>query len=159
GHGPFSHAFEEAQKAIAIAREGGKGALRKHEFFSAEIVQSGKSEIPSILSSAGVNAKDVAELIKSDVPTDMYHAVVSSSFDADRLDYLQRDRYMTGVGTGAIDLPWLLDNVRVAEIDFAVPGDDGTPIYNHSFCLSHKAREAGEDFLLARYRLYANVYF
>ena len=150
GHGPFSHAFEEAQKAIAIAREGGKGALRKHEFFSAEIVQSGKSEIPSILSSAGVNAKDVAELIKSDVPTDMYHAVVSSSFDADRLDYLQRDRYMTGVGTGAIDLPWLLDNVRVAEIDFAVPGD---------FCLSHKAREAGEDFLLARYRLYANVYF
>jgi HD superfamily phosphohydrolase len=89
----------------------------------------------------------------------MYHAVVSSSFDADRLDYLQRDRYMTGVGTGAIDLPWLLDNVRVAEIDFAAPGDDGIPIYNHSFCLFHKAREAGEDFLLARYRLYTNVYF
>jgi HD superfamily phosphohydrolase len=159
GHGPFSHAFEEARKAIAGARAPGKIAIRKHEYFSAEIIRSEKSEIGSILSGVGVKAEDVAGLIQKDVPADMYHAVVSSSFDADRLDYLQRDRYMTGVGTGAIDLPWLLDNVRVAEIDFAAPGDDGIPIYNHSFCLFHKAREAGEDFLLARYRLYTNVYF
>lgn len=159
GHGPFSHAFEEARKAIAAERTAGKGKIRKHEFFSAEIIKREAGQIRPILSKMGVEANDVAELIENDVPVDMYHAVVSSSFDADRLDYLQRDRYMTGVGAGAIDLPWLLDNVRVAEIDFAAPGDDGVPIYNLSFCLSHKAREAGEDFLLARYRLYTNVYF
>ena len=90
----------------------------------------------------------------------MYHAVVSSSFDADRLDYLVRDRYMTGTGAGAIDLEWLMDNVRVAEIDFAPPDANGDyPIYEHSFCLGYKARDAAEDFLLARYRLYTNVYF
>jgi uncharacterized protein len=89
----------------------------------------------------------------------MYHAIVSSSFDADRLDYLIRDRYMTGTGAGAIDLEWLMDNVRVAEIDFS-PADaaDNDPINGFSFCLGHKARDAAEDFLLARYRLYTNVY-
>lgn len=90
----------------------------------------------------------------------MYHAVVSSSFDADRLDYLQRDRYMTGTGSGAIDIDWLLDNVRVAEIDVSPPEEGSNQsIYTYSFCLGHKARDAAEDFLLARYRLYANVYF
>lgn len=67
---------------------------------------------------------------------------------------------MTGVGTGAIDLEWLMDNVRVAEIDVSPAGEDGGDApYRHSFCLLYKAREAAEDFLLARYRLYTNVYF
>ena len=75
----------------------------------------------------------------------MYHAVVSSSFDADRLDYVQRDRYMTGVGAGAIDCEWLMDNVRVAEIYVSPPGDNGgDAAYRHSFCLPYKAREAAE---------------
>jgi len=53
-----------------------------------------------------------------------------------------------------------MDNVRVAEIDFAPPdADGGDQIYQHSFCLGYKARDAAEDFLLARYRLYTNVYF
>ncbi|MCC8939177.1 hypothetical protein H8A99_22545 [Bradyrhizobium sp. Arg68] len=66
---------------------------------------------------------------------------------------------MTGTGAGAIDLDWLMDNVRVEEIDFAPADSDGAdPIYEHSFCLEHKARDAAEDFLLARYRLYTNVY-
>jgi len=47
------------------------------------------------------------------------------SFDADRLDYVERDRYMTAVGAGAIDCEWLMDNVRVAEIDVSPAGDNG----------------------------------
>lgn len=66
---------------------------------------------------------------------------------------------MTGVGAGAIDLVWLMDNIRVAEIDVAATGgDDEDPIYTHGFCLSYKARDAAEDFLLSRYRLFSNVY-
>jgi HD superfamily phosphohydrolase len=70
GHGPFSHAFEEARKAIAAARAPGKIAIRKHEFFSAEMIRSKASEIPSILSSVDVSAEDVAGLIQKDVPAD-----------------------------------------------------------------------------------------
>lgn len=160
GHGPFSHAFEEARKVIAARRSGNdKVKIRKHEAFTAEMIRSGSSQLGSILNDGGVSPDQVADLIEAETPTDMYHAVVSSSFDADRLDYLQRDRYMAGVESGAIDLEWLMDNVRVAEIDVSAPGDEAEAAYRHSFCLLYKAREAAEDFLLARYRLYTNVYF
>jgi HD superfamily phosphohydrolase len=159
GHGPFSHAFEEARRAVA-ARRGTAQKIRNHESFTAEMIKSSASSIGSILSDAEVGPQDVADLVEAETPADMYHAVVSSSFDADRLDYVQRDRYMTGVGAGAIDLEWLMDNVRVAEIDFAPAGDEGGETANrHSFCLRYRAREAAEDFLLARYRLYTNVYY
>jgi HD superfamily phosphohydrolase len=162
GHGPFSHAFEEARKALALEQateRSPKIKIRNHEAFTADMIRNGSGEISEILASSKVRAEDVADLVAAETPTDMYHAVVSSSFDADRLDYLVRDRYMTGTGAGAIDLDWLIDNVRVAEIDFSpADADHADPIYEHSFCLEHKARDAAEDFLLARYRLYTNVY-
>lgn len=160
GHGPFSHAFEEARKSIALRHLGKEaGKIKKHEGFTADLILAQDSQISSILETVDVSADEVASLIRSENPVDMYHAVVSSSFDADRLDYLQRDRYMTGTGSGAIDIDWLLDNVRVAEIDVSPPEEGSNQgIYTYSFCLGHKARDAAEDFLLARYRLYANVY-
>jgi HD superfamily phosphohydrolase len=107
GHGPFSHAFEEARNALALERAGGAVArpkMRKHEAFTADMILDPGGQIGAILDRAGIKADDVAKLISEEIPADMYHAVVSSSFDADRLDYLIRDRYMTGVGAGAIDL-------------------------------------------------------
>jgi HD superfamily phosphohydrolase len=163
GHGPFSHAFEEARKSVHAEQIAAGAVLqppRHHEDYTAEIIKDGGGEIASILTEAKVDPQEVAELIAAENPVDMYHAVVSSSFDADRLDYLMRDRYMTGTGAGAIDLEWLLDNVRVSKIDVSPPESEGEEeVLQHSFCLHHKAREAAEDFLLARYRLYSTVYF
>jgi len=87
GHGPFSHSFEEARKAIA------PGKIRKHEWYSGEMIRSGASRIGNILVDARVDPEEVSKLIESETPKDMYRAIVSSSFDADRLDYLLRDRY------------------------------------------------------------------
>lgn len=161
GHGPFSHAFEEARKTLAAeSGDAAKAKIRKHESFTAEMIKDPTGDIGGILKQIDIDPSDVADLVAAETPVDMYHAIVSSSFDADRLDYLVRDRYMTGTGAGAIDLEWLMDNVRVAEIDFSPPDSNGgDPVYEHSFCLSYKARDAAEDFLLARYRLYTNVYF
>lgn len=157
GHGPFSHAFEEARKTISRRR--GQDKIKKHEGWTADIIANGNGRLAEILERRPGTATQVANLVRAETPGDMYHAIVSSSFDADRLDYLQRDRYMTGTASGAIDLTWLLDNVRVAHIDVSPAGEtDADPIYTHNFCLYHKAREAAEDFLLARYRLYSTVY-
>lgn len=157
GHGPFSHAFEGAQRLIAEKR-GGKP--KRHEVWTAEIITHSDGRVFRILEKEEPGlANEIAELIQAETPRDMYHAIVSSSFDADRLDYVQRDRYMTGTGSAAIDLTWLLDNVEVADIDVSPSGEGAEPIYTHSFCLSYRAREAAEDFLLARYRLYSTVYF
>src|SRR5258708_26605962 len=153
GHGPFSHAFEEARKALAAERgdTAAKTRVRNHEALTADMIEDKSGRVAEILESSGIAAKNVADLVAAEIPTDMYHAVVSSSFDADRLDYLVRDRYMTGTGAGAIDLDWLMDNIRVAQINFAPDADSGDPIYEHSFCLGYNARDAAEDFLLARY--------
>ena len=102
----------------------------------------------------------MATLVAAEDPTDIYHAVVSSSFDADRLDYLRRDRLMTGTGAGAIDFDWLMEHVRVADIVIDAPdsvaGEDASTVA--AFCLDPKALPAAEQFLLSRYTLHEQVY-
>jgi HD superfamily phosphohydrolase len=72
----------------------------------------------------GAIADDIAYLLTGK-EQDLYSAVVSSSFDADRLDYLRRDRMMTGSGAGAIDFEWLLDNLRVVDVSTDADDDAG----------------------------------
>ncbi len=102
--------------------------------------------------------EEIARLLESDNPADVYHAVVSSSFDADRLDYLQRDRMMTGSGAGAIDFDWLLDNIRTQEISLAGDEEDADAPKVSTFCLDEKAIQPAEAFLLARFHLFHQVY-
>jgi len=151
GHGPFSHAFEDARKAIAKSR--GIEAP-PHEKFTERLIRDPDGELLPLLEDS--MAHSVADIFARDDPDDIYHAVVSSSFDADRLDYLVRDRYMTGTGAGAIDRDWLIDNLTAYSI--SVHQDDDEPQMVRTFVFKAKARQAAEDFLLARYRLYTQVY-
>ncbi len=150
GHGPFSHAFETSQKA--------RGVDKRHEKWTAEIVLNQQGNLFPILERfrAGM-AEQVADLLTAENPRDEYDAVVSSSFDADRLDYLRRDRMMTGSGAGAIDFDWLLDNIRVADVSLAADDEEGGPTFK-TFCLDQKALQSAESFLLARYHLFEQVY-
>jgi len=94
GHGPFSHAFEKAREAVTQAR--GEEAILNHEKWSARLINAEDGGIVKLIGKD--MAAKVGGLIAADAPTDVFHAVVSSSFDADRLDYVLRDRYMTGAG-------------------------------------------------------------
>lgn len=163
GHGPFSHAFENAEKA-RIEREGlPKESYRDHEDWTAELIQSPEGNIRPILKDEfgvdGAVADDIANMLKGS-EQDLYSSVVSSSFDADRLDYLQRDRMMTGSGAGAIDLDWLLDNLRVDN----VPSNSGEDAEDNggetvqAFVFEEKALQSAEAFILARFHLYSQVY-
>ena len=50
GHGPFSHAFEEAMKSIADRRaNAGKAIVKKHEIWTAEIIERRSGEVYRIL--------------------------------------------------------------------------------------------------------------
>lgn len=153
GHGPFSHTFEEVQKS--------RGVNKRHEQWTADIIRNATGKISPILENYEVGfTEKVAQLLEKEDPEDIYHAVVSSSFDADRLDYLRRDRMMTGIGAGAIDFDWLIENVRVADIELDAPDDsEGDELRVPTFCLDKKALPAAEQFLLARYTLHQQVYF
>lgn len=153
GHGPFSHTFEGVQ-----AR---RGLSKKHERWSAEIVLNPNGQIAPLLQAYRLGlADEIAALLEAEDPTDIYHAVVSSSFDADRLDYLRRDRLMTGTQAGAIDFDWLTEHIRVGEVvTEAADEDKDDPPRTPTFCLDRKALPAAEQFLLARYTLHEQVYF
>jgi uncharacterized protein len=151
GHGPFSHAFEQVQRS--------RGFRKRHEEWTAQMISDPNGNIQPLLEEYRPGLADaVADLLVVETPADIYHAIVSSSFDADRLDYLRRDRLMTGSGAGAIDFDWLLENLRIETIDFEPPAGEEPGIPRVTFCLDAKAVEAAEAFLLARFHLYTQVY-
>ena len=83
---------------------------------------------------------------------------MSSALDADRLDYVQRDRLMSGTGTGAIDFTWLLEHARLRS--GPIPGIEGLESDDvRTFAVDRRALQQAEIFLLARYQLYEQVYF
>lgn len=150
GHGPFSHAFETVCEELEL-----DGI--KHEETSARIIR--ETEVGDIL----VRAQDtefranVASLIAADGPTDVYSSVVSSQFDADRLDYMRRDKMMTGSQHGEIDYTWLLQNLKIKKVKSSVDDVEAGEI--ETFVLDKKAYYAAETYVLSLFQLYPTIYF
>ena len=150
GHGMFSHAFEAVGKAQKLP-------LAKHESVSDRLIRD--SEITRALDDrlGSGFASNVADLIAREQPRDVYDSVVTSQFDADRLDYMQRDRMMTGVHSGAVDVIWLLNNLEVTPIAVSVDNEEFRTV--ESLVLGPKAYHVAESYVLALFHLYPNVYF
>lgn len=150
GHGPFSHTFEEVEKKC--------GVRKRHENWASEMIR-GNTEVHSVLDEFDMNlAEEVAALLTQPEPIDIYAAIVSSQFDADRLDYLRRDRYMTGAGSGGFDYQWLLDCLEVGKITIR-PGEDKDYEEVDGLFLNYKGLGTAEEYILARHHLYAQVYY
>ncbi len=135
GHGPFSHASE----AVLGVR---------HEARTAEILAL--PEISTILDRLAVDRNDVLELILGTSTTYpvLRELVSGPNLDADRIDYLLRDAYFTGVASGAFDSEQLIASLRVLDVGGrAELGVDGRGVV------------ALESFVLARYMMFASVYF
>lgn len=150
GHGPFSHAFETVGKRLGLK-------LADHEVMSDELIRKG--EIADILDSEMMSgfAANVANMIKKEGRITLHNSVVSSQFDADRLDYMQRDRMMTGSKHSAIDLKWLLANLDVGEVTASV--DDTAIGKVPTFVIGPKAIQAAEAYVLGLFQLYPTIYF
>lgn len=146
GHGPFSHVFEQSARAADLTKS--------HEDWGAEIVQ-GDTEVNQVLKEVDKTLpENVSALLKEENPEDIYSTIVSSQFDADRLDYLQRDRLMTGVQFAHLDRDWLLDCLEVGSITI---GED-EPVAVPCLYLNFKGVRVAEEYLEARFRLYTMVY-
>ncbi len=136
GHGPFSHACE------AVLGE-------PHEARTRAIL--GLPEIRTALERLGVAATDVLALVMGakHSPYPVLRELVSGpNLDADRMDYLLRDGYFTGVVSGGYDADQLIGSLRVFDVGGApVLGVDG------------RGAVALESFVLARYMMFSTVYF
>lgn len=130
GHGPFSHAFEGLSQV-------------HHEEFTKRIILE-DSEVHAILSNVHEQLpKDVAAIIMYEHSNDLLNQIVSGQLDADRMDYLLRDAYFTGTSYGNFDLERILRTIRIRN-DRLVVKESGV----HSV----------EDYIMARYHMYWQVY-
>lgn len=131
GHGPFSHSFE---KVFDL----------DHEQFTQRIIV-GQTEVNEILLKVGPDfPKKVAEVIAKTYKGKLVVSLISSQIDADRMDYLQRDAYFTGVSYGHFDMERLLRVMRPRE-EHAV--------------IKQSGMHAVEDYIMSRYQMYWQVYF
>ena len=152
GHGPFSHAFEAALRTLRRPKT--------HEQWSIDII-TGDTEIGGILRAVdNVLPDQIAAVLRSEHPEDIYDTIVSSQFDADRLDYIQRDRMATGVEFGHIDQDWIFDCLRVGSIIIDEDGQNASSRHIKAQCLylGPKGISVAEEYLEARFRLYNAVY-
>ncbi|MEG0275936.1 MAG: HD domain-containing protein [Coprobacillus sp.] len=131
GHGPFSHSFE--------------GVFGdNHEEMTVRIILE-NSEVHDILSAIYKDLpNDVASIIQHTHPNQILIQMVSSQLDADRMDYLLRDSYMTGTTYGQYDMSRILRTMRIR---------DGKIVYKES------GVQAIENYILARYHMYWQVYY
>ena len=137
GHGPFSHACE----AVLGVR---------HEARTAELLA-----LPDVARARSKRSRSTATtcsaLILGD-PESRYPAlrelVSGPNLDADRMDYLLRDAYFTGVASGRYDAEQLVASLRLFERDGRIVlGIDARGVV------------ALESFVMARYMMFASVYF
>jgi uncharacterized protein len=149
GHGMFSHAFEQVGKRLNLP-------MAKHESVSDQLIRSGEVADAFGKEMGSGFANDVADVLKRGRPSNFYDAVVSSQFDADRLDYMQRDRLMTGVQNSGIDFTWLMANLEIGRIPTGVDAETVGEI--DTFVLGPKAYHAADTYVLGLFQLYPTVY-
>ncbi len=151
GHGPFSHAAEE----LAPFKDEAKGIRFRHEEYSSSIIiRDFKDVIENhpINSNYSFTAEDVAGLI-SGSPTKnsaIWQDIISGQLDADRMDYLLRDSYHSGVEYGKYDWRRIASNVRLVR-----DPETSTPRMG----ISEGGRHAVEGLIIARYMMFNQVYF
>ena len=131
GHGPFSHAFENVFET-------------DHEEFTRSILL-GETEVNAVLRCVGEDFPEkVAQVIEKTYPNQLVVSLISSQIDADRMDYLQRDAYYTGVSYGHFDMERILRVMR--------PRDNKVVIKSSGM-------HAVEDYIMSRYQMYLQIYF
>jgi hypothetical protein len=156
GHGPFSHLFEAFLEEIGY----GTKSERKHERWTTKIIKENK-EIQEILKLVSDDFSDkVCWIIEKSYKDKKYLSeIVSSQFDSDRLDYMLRDSYMTGVKYGRYDLNWLLRTLTMGmratlDIDYNVVGKEDRIVID-----GVRGQSCLEEYLLGNFYLYKHVYF
>ena len=151
GHFPFSHVCEISKddelsiELPTFLREG-------HESLSTYLIQN--SYINDILEK-NHDVELICGLITNRSAYPVLNNIINWELDADRLDYLLRDSYFTGVRLGGIDYHYLINNFDVDHFKFKRHNSEEI---EELLIIDKKASRSVENFLIARYSLYDRVY-
>ena len=131
GHYPFSHALEFPIQNHFKCLDHEKQGYRIIMEILKDYLETYKSQ-------------EILDIMKKSVTNNVYPLLISSDFDVDKLDYLMRDSFQTGVAYGNVDSDRLL---RTLSFDA-----QGTIVFE-------KPGPVIENFLLARYHMFQAVYY
>ena len=126
GHGPFSHALEHSISDNV-----------SHEEISILIMKELNKEFNGQLEIA-------IQIFDNSYPKKFLHQLVSSQLDMDRMDYLKRDSFYSGVQEGIIGSERIIQMLNIVDDNLVV---ESKGIYSV------------EKFLIARRLMYWQVYF
>lgn len=125
GHGPFSHAMEHS-----IVENVG------HENISLLFMEALNKKFDQQLTLA-------IQIFKDEYKRKFFHQLVSGQLDMDRLDYLKRDSFYTGVSEGTVNSQRLIAMLNVR---------------NDALVVEEKGIYSVENFIVARRLMYWQVY-
>ena len=125
GHGPYSHALEH----VLIKNV-------SHEKISLMLMERMNSELSGKLQMA-------IDIFKDDYPKKFLHQLVSGQLDVDRMDYLIRDSFFTGVSEGVIGYDRIIKMLTV---------------HDGELMIEEKGIYSIEKFLVSRRLMYWQVY-
>lgn len=131
GHGPFSHALE------TVLVPG-----MHHERLSRALIQRLSGEIGEMLPMA-------LQIFDGSYPRRFLHQLISGQLDMDRMDYLVRDSFFTGVIEGSIGADRIIKTLDLARNE----ADEEVLV------VEEKGIYSVEQFLVARRVMYWQVYF
>lgn len=153
----------ELKQALGLFASKELSEFPVHEYYSFRLIMDGelKRTINSKVlgkSNAGpnvqVDARDVGSLLLKKTIANSGFAtpdgvrilrkIISSQLDADRMDYLVRDAYMTGVPYGIVDVQRVISQMCVRPDRFG----------NYELAVHERAIGSVEDFLDARFKMY-----
>ena len=158
GHLPFSHAAEEDLLPPGW----------NHERFTRELIESHEMQSiwnkltpplrPEDIVKLAVGPRKAPDLKFTDWEAILAEIIVGDSFGVDRMDYLLRDSYYTGVAYGKFDHYRLIDTLKI----LPPPGIDNDAYQEGSIEPSLGVEVGGlqsaEALLLARYFMFTQVY-
>ncbi len=125
GHGPFSHALE----GVLIEQT-------HHEHISMLLMQD-------LIATFGADIELAIQIFTDKYHKHFLHQLVSGQLDMDRLDYLNRDSFYSGVSEGVVGYDRIINMLE---------------LHNDNIVVEEKAIYSIEKFIVARRLMYWQVY-
>lgn len=135
GHFPYAHSLKELP-------------LREHEEIAGDMIIN-HPELRKAIENTGADALTVSSIIDKgmltgDEETLLYRNILSGTLDPDKLDYLSRDGFFSGVPYGKQDTDFIISSLSLNK---------------NRLCLDKEAVSSVEQILFSKYMMYRALYW